>query len=71
MPGMSLLESTNSLLEKALSSGVKLRDIAIKSNGRVDYEWLKKYSQGNTKDPSVNRIQALHDSLQAMQGFPQ
>jgi hypothetical protein len=66
---MPLFDLTNSLLKKALSSGLTLRDIAARSGGRVDYEWLKKYNQWTTKDPSVNRIQALHDTLMSMQGF--
>ena len=59
---MSLLERTNTLLEKAIAAGASLRELAP-DGGEVDYEWLKKFSCGKIADPSVNRIQALHDSL--------
>lgn len=59
---MSLLEKTKSLLKKALKSGVSLRQLAQECKD-VDYDWLKKFHAGKIKDPSVNRIQVLHDRL--------
>lgn len=60
---MSLLEKTKSLLKKALKSGVSLRQLAEECGEDVDYDWLKKFKAGKIKDPSVNRIQVLHDRL--------
>ena len=65
---MNLLPATLDLLKRARASGVSLRDIAP-DGGAVDYEWLKKFSVGKSAHPSVNRIQALHDRLVAMQRF--
>lgn len=63
---MSLLESTQDLLKKALSGGASLRELAPEG-GEVEYEWLKKFKAGKIDDPSVNRIQALHDQLLSRQ----
>ena len=65
---MTLLEATHELLNQALKAGVTIREIAPEG-GAVDYEWLKKYRQGGVKDPSVNRIQALHDRLHELRKF--
>lgn len=59
---MQLLERTTDLLRKALDAGASLRELAPEG-GDVEYEWLKKFNAGKIDDPSVNRIQALHDSL--------
>jgi hypothetical protein len=59
---MSLLDATTALLQKELAAGATLRELAP-DGGPVEYEWLKKFSSGKIDDPSVNRIQALHDSL--------
>jgi hypothetical protein len=58
---MSLLENTQALLAQATETK-SLREIAPEG-GPVEYEWLKKFSAGKIPDPSVNRIQALHDRL--------
>ena len=63
---MSLIERTSTLLTNAIERGMSLRQIAP-SDSPVDYEWLKKFSAGKIKDPSVNRIQSLHDHLVAIQ----
>jgi hypothetical protein len=62
---MTLLRSTRKLLQSAIKRGVKLREIAPEG-GSVDHEWLKKFRAGKIADPSVNRIQALHDRLTQM-----
>lgn len=62
---MSLLEKTVSMLELRLKDR-SLKQIARDCDGDVDYEWLKKFSAGKIDDPSVNRIQALHDCLKGM-----
>lgn len=66
MPVMSLLSVTKTLLRQKLSSGVSLRQLAADCGPDVDYEWLKKFNAGKIDDPSVNRIQALHDRLAAL-----
>ena len=62
MRSMALLDRTETLLRHALNQGRSLRELAPE-DGPVEYEWLKKFSAGKVKDPSVNRIQALHDRL--------
>lgn len=59
---MALMDRTLTLLERAVAAGRTLREIAPEG-GDVEYEWLKKLSAGKIADPSVNRIQALHDRL--------
>jgi hypothetical protein len=65
MCDMTLLESTLKLLHRATGKGISLREIAPE-NELVEYEWLKKFYAGKIEDPSVNRIQALHDRLSKM-----
>lgn len=65
MAAMSLLAQTESMLEEFLSA-MSLREIARQCGEDVDYEWLKKFSAGKIDDPSVNRIQALHDGLKTL-----
>lgn len=62
MRGMNLLDETHSLLAAA-SAERSLRSIAMGSNGEIEYDWLKRFFTGEIKDPSVNRVQALHDYL--------
>lgn len=60
---MTLLESTQILLQKQINSGLSLRAIADKSGGRVPYEWLKKFAQGKIENPGVTTIEDLHKTL--------
>jgi transcriptional regulator with XRE-family HTH domain len=60
---MSLLESTQQMLDRQTSRGVSLREIAEKSGGKVKYEWLKKFAQGGIENPGVNTIEELHKTL--------
>jgi len=62
-PRMSLLESTRRMLDQELKKGRSLREISNLSDGKVDYEWLRKYASGKSPDPTVSRVQGLHDSL--------
>jgi len=62
-PRMSLLESTQILLEKRINSGHSLRAIAESSAGRVNYEWLKKFAQGKIENPGVTTVEDLHRTL--------
>ena len=65
MACMALLEKTRGLLKEAKESGLSLRQIALESEGSVEYDWLKRFATEEIKDPSVNRVQALHDHLAA------
>ena len=60
---MELLERTKKLLSDRLKAGAKLKEIAASSKGEVEYDWLKRFANGAIEDPSVNRVQRLHDSL--------
>jgi hypothetical protein len=63
---MSLLENTNALLEKQIKAGRSLVDILRLLNGKVERDWFYKFAAGKIHDPSVNRIQTLHDSLKRL-----
>jgi hypothetical protein len=63
---MSLLQQTNDLLQSARAKDLSLRSIANNSNGQVEYDWLKRFASGDISDPSVNRIQVLHDHLRSL-----
>jgi transcriptional regulator with XRE-family HTH domain len=63
---MTLLEVTQRLLAERMDAGMSLREIAARSNGAVNHEWLKKFSAGKIDNPGVNSIQALHDCLKTM-----
>lgn len=63
---MSLLEQTQTMLGNFVSSGVSLRQLARESDGEVEYDWLKRFAAGDIGDPSVNRIQRLHDALKRL-----
>jgi hypothetical protein len=54
-----LLDRTYELLKDA--EATPLGDIATGAD--VGIEWLKKLRAGDINDPSVNRIQRLHDFL--------
>lgn len=62
---MSLLESTESLLTKTLLKH-SLRAIAEGSEGRINYEWLKKFAQGKIDNPGVTTIEDLHARLREL-----
>jgi hypothetical protein len=60
---MSLLENTQTLLDRAVASGKSLRQIADDSKKRVEYEWLKKFAAGKIDNPGVRPIEGLHNTL--------
>jgi hypothetical protein len=60
---MSLLADTQKLLDKRVAAGESLRQIARESSGIVEYEWLRKFANGDVKDPGVTRVESLHDFL--------
>ena len=57
---MNLLDKTKVLLPVA-KSRMTLREIS--SGAGVGFEWLRKFDDGTSKNPSVTRVQALHDFL--------
>lgn len=63
---MSLLEQTQTMLGNFVATGASLRQLARDSEGDVEYDWLKRFASGDIEDPSVNRIQRLHDALQRL-----
>lgn len=68
---MQLLERTKVLLNRALKSGMTVKEIAKASGGAVPEEWLRKFRQkdkdGNdvVDNPRVKFVQALYDQLQS------
>ena len=57
----NLLERTRALLDA--STDIPLAEIAREAGPPVAYDWLKRFAAGDIPDPSVNRVQALHDYL--------
>jgi transcriptional regulator GlxA family with amidase domain len=55
-----LLSKTRALLE---ASDLSIREIAEGAGLPVTYEWLKKFAGDYQSDPTVTRVQALHDFL--------
>jgi len=60
---MNLLDSTKKLLKSRLEAGMTLREIANESKGEVAFEWLRKFADGTAENPTVTRVQDLHDFL--------
>ena len=61
MDSVPLLTKTRELLRDCPEP---LNKIARESD--VGYEWLRKFKADQIPDPSVNRVQALHDYLAQM-----
>jgi hypothetical protein len=60
---MSLLLSTKALLRRHRRAGKSLADIHRELGGKIEREWFYKFAANRIPDPSVNRIQTLHDCL--------
>lgn len=58
MDNLPLLEKTRQLLQDC---DLQLTQIANMSG--LGYEWLKKFKADLIPDPSVNKVQVLHDFL--------
>ena len=58
----NLLDATRKLLDAAIAEK-SLAEIARDAGPPVAYDWLKRFAAGEIDDPSVNRIQHLHDHL--------
>jgi hypothetical protein len=63
---MALLETTQILLDRAVSAGFTHREIADASGGKVQLEWLRKFARGDIDNPGVLNIQSLHDCLKSL-----
>lgn len=61
----SLLKQTYALLRET-----ELSREQIACGADVGIEWLKKFQAEQIDDPSVNRVQRLHDFLLAQQSRP-
>lgn len=57
-----LLSKTRDLLDR---TSLSLREIAEGAGPPVTYEWLKKFAGDYQSDPTVTRVQTLHDFLTA------
>lgn len=55
-----LLSKTRDLLAQ---TDLPLREIAQGAGPPVTYEWLKKFAGDYQSDPTVTRVQTLHDFL--------
>jgi len=67
---MNLLDSTKKLLKSRLEAGMTLREIANESKGEVQFEWLRKFADGTAENPTVTRVQGLHDFLIKLNSRP-
>jgi len=56
----NLLEKTRRLLQ---GCDLPLREIAERAGPPVSYEWLRKFAGDYQSDPTVTRVQTLHDFL--------
>lgn len=56
MDGKTLLDATK---ERLASRQETLQEVA--DGAGVGYQWLAKFSQNRIADPSVNKVQAVHD----------
>ncbi len=57
----TLMQHTHRLLRESDQS---IADIAAELHGTdVTFYWLRKFSAGNIKDPSVNKIEVLYKHL--------
>ncbi len=63
---MSLLRATVDLLNRQKKGGKSLAEIHRALGGKVEREWFYKFAAGDIPDPSVNRVQTLHDGLQKL-----
>ncbi len=61
---MSDLLSTTRRLLKHCRDDLSLREIAEGAGPPVSLEWLKKFAGDYQCDPTVTRVQRLHDFLQ-------
>jgi hypothetical protein len=56
----TLLERTRELLKEEAKSRTLME---IHKETELPFYWLRKVASGETKDPSVNRIQTLYEHL--------
>lgn len=59
----SLMQVTRRLLKQSDKSLVDVY-VELHNNGSpITFHWLKKFSSGDIKDPSVNRVEELYTHL--------
>lgn len=63
---MSLLQATKTLLAEHKKSGKTIAEIHRSLGDEVPRDWFYKFVAGDIPDPSVNRIQLLHDRLKSL-----
>lgn len=56
----SLLDKTRELLNKRISE-TSLIEVHVET--QLPFYWLRKIAQGETRDPSVRRVQELYEKL--------
>jgi hypothetical protein len=60
---MTLLENTRALLERHKAMGKSLAAIHKELGESVNRNWFYKFASREIEDPSVNKVQALYESL--------
>lgn len=63
----SLMEKTHRLLkESELSIPNVHAELRMSGITSISYYWLRKFSSGQIKDPSVNKVQMLYEFLSGL-----
>jgi hypothetical protein len=60
---MSLLQNTQKLLKPFREKGMKPGEVLKVLGDGIEREWFYKFYRGAIDDPTVSRIQKLHDTL--------
>lgn len=59
----SMMEQTRRLLRDSEQTIPEVYAGLAKQGSDITFFWLRKFSSGGVKDPSVNRVEALHRYL--------
>lgn len=59
----SLMEHTRRLMRESKQSTGEIYAGMLAQGSDVTYYWLRNFSAGRTKDPSVNRVEELYQYL--------
>ena len=59
----SLMEVTRRLLQESEMSIADVHAELHSTGSDITFYWLRKFSSGNIKDPSVNRVEELYTYL--------
>jgi hypothetical protein len=63
---MSLLQATKALLAEQQKAGKSIAEIHRALGRKIQRDWFYKFAAGDIPDPSVNRVQLLHDRLKSL-----